>query len=312
MSDEDLEGRVRTLERVNRVLERKLERALDNLERLEDQKEANSRFLHSVIAQMQAKEEELLRKNEALVEATSAKSIFLANMSHELRTPLNAVIGYTELLLDEPEVEAMAGDDLDAILRASRGLLRLIDDILDLTKIESGRLELERRPFCFGMLVRDLSDTIEPLARSKGLTLVIDGHDLPSPLVGDEVRLRQILTNLLSNAVKFTAHGSVTLKYRLVGQTLHVAVSDSGIGMTQRELSRVFDPFVQADTSTTRRFGGTGLGLSIARRLMDLMGGEIVATSVPSRGTVFELHIPAELSEEASCDSVLALRRALG
>ncbi|MCA9567254.1 MAG: hybrid sensor histidine kinase/response regulator, partial [Myxococcales bacterium] len=289
MSDD---SRVAALERENRKLARKLERALENQARLEDLKEANSAFLRTVIEQMTAKEDELVQKNLALEAATAAKSIFLANMSHELRTPLNAIMGYAELVLEEVEEPSVQGD-LAAILTASRGLLGLIDDILDLTKIESGRLEIVHSPFDAGQLVDQLVSTISPLVRARGLRLVVDSPSWPARLIGDELRCRQVLTNLVSNAVKFTEEGHIALIVTLDGSWVRFRVEDTGIGMTPEQLERVFDPFVQADSSTTRRFGGTGLGLSIARRLADLMDGALLVRSVPGEGTTMELVLPA-------------------
>jgi signal transduction histidine kinase/HPt (histidine-containing phosphotransfer) domain-containing protein len=235
--------------------------------------------------------------------ANKAKSEFLANMSHEIRTPLNAVIGLSYLL----EQTALGEDQrqfLNKIQFASRALLGVVNNVLDLSKIEAGEMLLEHEPFDLPALLTDLSQMLSPQAAAKGLELRVQpAGTLPSRIMGDASRVRQILTNLLSNAIKFTTTGHVELKVFCTEQNserirLRCEVEDTGIGIEPEAVERLFTPFTQADASTTRRFGGTGLGLSIARRFVELMGGEIGVTSIVAVGTTFWLEIPLRVASD--------------
>jgi signal transduction histidine kinase len=223
--------------------------------------------------------------------ANVAKSIFLATMSHELRTPLNAIIGYSEILREEADEAARA--DLDKINGAGQHLLLLISDILDLTKIEAGRMAIDAEPFAIDGFVGELVHTVRPLVDKNHNTLAVELVPGCGEAHTDRTRLRQILLNLLSNAAKFTHAGRIDLRCRCEADWLVFEVADTGIGMDQETLGRVFQEFVQADASTTRRYGGTGLGLVLSRRLAEMLGGSVSVTSAPGKGSTFTLRVPA-------------------
>ena len=234
------------------------------------------------------------------MEANRTKSSFLANMSHELRTPLNAIIGLTELLCDNAARfgTEKALEPLRRVLRAGRHLLNLINDILDLSKIEAGRMDLALESVAIRPVVEEVLGTARPLAEQNNNALEFDCPDGIGSVYADNMRLRQVLLNLLSNSCKFTKAGVVRLRIaRAEASGQHwvdFAVSDTGIGMTEEQLGRLFQEFSQADASTTRQFGGSGLGLAISRRLCRLMGGDITVTSTPGEGSTFTARLPAE------------------
>ncbi len=251
---------------------------------------------HDVTLQ-RAAQESLREARERAEQASRAKSLFLASTSHEIRTPLNAVIGLTYLLAQTPLQPAQAAL-LQKIRLAGRSLLALIDDVLDLSKIEAGELQVECIPFGLHQLVDELAALFGPQAEHKGLAFATElAPGLPAAVEGDPARLRQILLNLLSNALKFTERGRIVLRatpWRGSDGAEHLCfeVEDSGIGIDAAAQARLFEPFTQADDSTARRFGGTGLGLSIVRRLAGLMGGEVALKSEPGRGSVFRVDLP--------------------
>ncbi|MCB9703109.1 MAG: hypothetical protein H6711_14540 [Myxococcales bacterium] len=241
---------------------------------------------------------DLAEARDRALEATRAKDRFLATMSHELRTPLNAIIGYGELLQEDAEESGddAAVADLRRITSSGRHLLALISDVLDLAKIEAGKIEIEREPFAVAEVVTEVAEMIQPLIERNHNALRIELDEALGAMTSDAGKLRQVLLNLLGNASKFTRDGVVTLSARACpgGARLLFEVEDTGIGMSEAELARVFEPFVQADASTTRRYGGTGLGLTISGSYVALMGGSMTVRSAPGVGTAFTLDLPRE------------------
>ncbi|GGX10113.1 hypothetical protein GCM10007242_15150 [Pigmentiphaga litoralis] len=233
--------------------------------------------------------------------AAAARTAFLANMSHEIRTPMNAVLGFTDVLL-QGRLDAEQRRHLDTVRNSARSLLRLLNEILDTAKLDRGLVDLESNEFNLLSLIDELSSTMGASARDKGLSLHIRYDDsLPGVFLGDELRVRQVLTNLLGNAIKFTARGSVTLSVQAAGDMLHFQVKDTGIGIPAHRLDAIFDPFTQADASMSRRFGGTGLGTTISKQLVELMGGRISVDSTVDIGSTFHVWLPlTAVAEDAT------------
>jgi signal transduction histidine kinase len=247
--------------------------------------------------------EELQVANGQLAEASQHKSQFLANMSHELRTPLNAIIGYSEMLQEEAEEigEEAFIPDLQKVNAAGKHLLGLINDILDLSKIEAGRMDLFLETFEVGQLVRDVEAIVQPLLDKKGNRLIVECSQDAGAMQADLTKVRQALFNLISNAAKFTDHGTISLAVEREadgdGDWLTFAVADTGIGMTEEQLGRLFEAFSQAEASTRSKYGGTGLGLAISRHFCRMMGGDLTVTSVYGQGCTFMVRLPAMVKE---------------
>jgi len=259
------------------------------------------RSKHNIAVQLEAKTGELEVANEKLLEVTEAKSSFVSTMSHEIRTPMNGVIGIAELL-EGTKLTAQQEEYVSLILKSADTLLGLINDILDFSKIEAGHLELEAIPFSIREVLGDTLQTLALRANEKGLELTLHiPPEIPDWLVGDPLRLRQVLVNLVGNAIKFTETGEVAVALSgsasEVGVNLRFEVRDTGIGITEAQQRKIFEAFSQADSSTTRQFGGTGLGLSIAGQLVQMMGGELAVRSVAGQGSTFFFTISLPISE---------------
>jgi len=257
---------------------------------------ANAINRHNMFEKMQQAEHDLRLARDAAESSSRAKSTFLANMSHEIRTPMNSIIGFTELAMDD-EIPSGTRDYLSKINENSEWLMEIINDVLDISKIESGKLSLEKIPFDLHDIFAHCQTVIMPKALEKGISLYFYAEpSLGKRLIGDSTRLRQVLINLISNAVKFTRIGTVKVSSYIMSSTedtvtVHFEVRDSGIGMTFEEIERVYEPFIQADSSTTRKYGGTGLGLPISQSIIALMGGILEVESTPGVGSKFSFNL---------------------
>ena len=256
----------------------------------------------SLERRVEERSESLRIAKELAEQASRAKSAFLANMSHELRTPLNAIIGYSEMLqeISQDSGDPEPVDDLRKICIAAKHLLSLINDLLDISKIEAGKVEVHVECFDLAEVLHEVASTVEPLAAKNRNAL----HVMPCesiPMRSDRTKICQVLINVLTNACKFTEAGAVSLTVCRnngeEGDCVEIRVEDTGIGMEPELLERLFEPFTQADTSTTRRFGGTGLGLAISRKFCHLLGGDICVSSTPGAGSTFDISLPVDISE---------------
>lgn len=264
-----------------------------------DDAQTELRALNDNLEERVAERSESLREAKELAEqANRTKSAFLANMSHELRTPLNAILGYSEMLVEECEDADNPEylEELNRINKAGKHLLSIINNVLDLSKIEAGRVELTIEAFDFREVIDDVVGTVEQIARKHSNQLVVVAPD-SLPVESDQTKARQVLLNLLSNACKFTDAGTITISAKSDSGSGHgwleVNVEDTGIGIDPHQADRLFEPFVQADASTTRKYGGTGLGLAISRRYCRLVGGDLTVESVPGVGSTFSMRVPS-------------------
>jgi len=299
---EEIEARIEKLERENRILRKKLARSEENRATMEESKDKYDMLYQSVIRELDDQKRLLSEKNrtlehlyEALEAASRHKSEFLANMSHELRTPLNAIIGFSEVLLERMfgEVNAKQVEYLEDILSSGRHLLSLINEILDLSKVEAGRMELEIAVFDLPQALESALTLVRERATRRGLTLDLSLDERLGTFVGDERKIRQVVLNLLSNAVKFTPEGGrVGVAATLANGAVQIAVTDTGIGIAPEDQEAIFEEFRQVGGDYSQKREGTGLGLTLAKKFVELHGGTIWVKSEVGRGSTFTFTLP--------------------
>jgi signal transduction histidine kinase/DNA-binding NarL/FixJ family response regulator len=275
-----------------------------------DELKMRTQELEGEITHRKQTQEELMAAKRAAEDASRAKSAFLANMSHELRTPLNAIIGYSEMIEEEIQDTGQIQNiqDVQKIESAGKHLLALINDVLDLSKIEAGKMGLHLENFDVAMMIQEMVATLQPAIAKNSNTLQLRLADNLGNMRSDVTKVRQVLSNLLSNACKFTDHGTISMDAERVvhgeQQWIRFRVGDTGIGISEEQQENLFKEFAQADVSIARKYGGTGLGLAISNRFAQLMGGQIGVESEPGKGSVFTVHLPAQVSAEAAAAGV--------
>ena len=254
---------------------------------------------NKMINQIEHNTGELVSARQQAEAAAHTKSRFLANMSHELRTPLNAVIGITEMLREEAAEEENDTEPFDRVAMSGRHLLQLIDDILDFSKLEAGKVTISMEQIDLGELLNEVCTTVQPMAENRSNRLHLEFSGIPKHITSDPFRLKQILINLLSNACKFTKEGEIYLHVsdHNTKAGIHFSVQDTGIGISEEQHERLFSDFVQADASTTRQYGGSGLGLAISQRLCELLGGKISLQSTLGQGSEFSFVLPGNQTQ---------------
>jgi two-component system sensor histidine kinase/response regulator len=262
-----------------------------NFFRVTDEQQALLR-LRQKVRELESQNRELRKERDDAQDALNKRASFIANVSHEIRTPLSGVLGMAELLIDG-DLNKADSDLANEIYGSAVNLLHIVNELLDYSKLEAGKVQLHSVPFTVSSILQSVCGSIAPVSSKKGVKLSLDlDTSIPAPLHGDRLRVQQVLLNLASNAAKFTGRGSITLRAHCIGEThesvdVLFAVIDTGIGIDNASQASLFEPFSQADSSMTSRFGGTGLGLSICKKLVDLMSGEIGFDSAPSVGSTF-------------------------
>ncbi|MGH9718249.1 MAG: ATP-binding protein [Candidatus Acidiferrales bacterium] len=275
-----------------------------------DELQTRTQELEGEITYRKQTQEELLAAKRAAEDASRAKSAFLANMSHELRTPLNAIIGYSEMIEEEIQDcgQIQNVQDVQKIESAGKHLLALINDVLDLSKIEAGKMALHVETFELAMMIQDLASTLQPAVAKNSNTLQVNLSDELGTMRSDITKVRQILANLLSNAAKFTDHGAISLEGDRTEedgqQWVRLRVRDTGIGISAEQQQNLFKEFAQADVSIARKYGGTGLGLAISHRFAQMMGGNMSVESEPGKGSIFTVYLPAQITTETTSSSI--------
>ena len=298
--DELIENRTVELRAVNEQLQQDITARKQVEEELRKHREHLEELVKERTSDLEEKTVELEQANIRLQEIDRLKSVFLASMSHELRTPLNSIIGFTGVILRgmSGEVNERQREQLTVVKKSANHLLSLINDILDISKIEAGKVELSLEEFNLDDVVREVAELLSPAAGEKGLELLMEALE-GITLYSDRRRVKQVLVNLGSNAVKFTNQGSVKIAARIPGDdNLEIHVIDTGIGIKQEDMDKLFQPFQQIDTSLTKKHEGTGLGLHLTKRLLDLLGGDIWAESEYGRGSEFTFTLPLQYREE--------------